>query len=373
MIRILFILPCLLAFNVTAQEVFVEYPYNPDSTSDQVIGTEDLLDFLPTFGFEFEPNSLEVNGVSLALYLQALNETISVLEAKVEALEAAEDSSSSFDGTYGSLTGTPALFDGNYSSLTGAPSLSDVATTGSYDDLIDQLTREDIVKMAHHFDAYYPDEDDPEFNPFIPPIGLQLSGFNLPGIAFRGATFKNADFSGAGLNNADFTDTQFISTSFENANLTNADFTGAVLNNGHSTEPNGGANFSNANLTGVIWPANGLGGCTFWGMDLSGTDWSGFNLVMTSLAYSDLSNANLSNANLTWSYLREANFTGANLSGADLTYANLEGVDFTNADLSNAFFNGIGYNGEPASWTGAYILNCAFCNCTDANNDNYCD
>lgn len=372
MTRILSILPCLLAFNVTAQEVFVEYPYNPDSTSDQVIGTEDLLDFLPTFGFEFEPNSLEVNGVSLALYLQALNETISVLEAKVEALEAAEDSSSSFDGTYGSLTGTPALFDGNYSSLTGAPSLSDVATTGSYDDLTDKLTREDIVKKAHHFDAYYPDEDDPEFNPFIPPIGLQLSGFNLPGIAFRGATFKNADFSGAYLRNADFTDTQFLSTSFENADLKNADFTGAMLNNGDVTEPFNGCNFSNANLTGVIWPANGLMACVFQDMDLSGTDWSGFNLVATYFAYSDLSNANLSNTNLTWSSFNGANLSGANLSGADLDHANLEGVDFTNADLSN-ITSPYGYEGEPSSWTGAYILNCTICNCTDANNDNYCD
>lgn len=43
-----------------------------------------------------------------------------------------------FSGSYTDLTSKPTLFDGAYSSLTGKPTLATVATSGSYNDLIDK-------------------------------------------------------------------------------------------------------------------------------------------------------------------------------------------------------------------------------------------
>ncbi len=45
-----------------------------------------------------------------------------------------------FDGNYNNLTNKPTLFDGQYSSLTGTPSLATVATSGSYNDLSNKPT-----------------------------------------------------------------------------------------------------------------------------------------------------------------------------------------------------------------------------------------
>lgn len=43
-----------------------------------------------------------------------------------------------FDGTYAALTGKPTLFDGTYASLTGKPSFATVSATGSYTDLLNK-------------------------------------------------------------------------------------------------------------------------------------------------------------------------------------------------------------------------------------------
>ena len=40
--HLLTIISCLLALNITAQEVVVEYPYNPDFENDGNVGVEDL-------------------------------------------------------------------------------------------------------------------------------------------------------------------------------------------------------------------------------------------------------------------------------------------------------------------------------------------
>ncbi|DAC33817.1 MAG TPA: FtsX-like permease family protein [Candidatus Poseidoniaceae archaeon] len=119
--------------------------------------------------------------------------------------------------------------------------------------------------------------------------------------------------------------------------------------------------------------------------NLSGTDLTGANLSGALMIGTDLSGADLSGADLTgavWAPVLSPfeppmpGFTGANLSGADLTGANLSSADLTNAnligaDLTGAFFAGANLSG--VNWTGAYILGCMGCDCSDENNDNYCD
>ena len=49
---------CLFAMNMSAQTGFVEFPYNPDSDNDDMIGTEDLLGLLSLYGSEFSEEGL---------------------------------------------------------------------------------------------------------------------------------------------------------------------------------------------------------------------------------------------------------------------------------------------------------------------------
>lgn len=307
-----------------------------------------FIAFSFTAGAQVLDSTMIGNSMFVNLNYAKLDSTIRALTAKIEVLEAAQSSGAAFDGTY--------------SSLIGAPTFATVATTGSYGDLTTQLTQEEIIHMAYSLNSN-PDMFD-LFNNKV----LDLSGLDFMGAAFRGAKIMFSDFSDTNLANADFSYARVEATSFENANLMNANFTGARLN----SQPLNGCNFSGANLSGVTWTGAELQDCGFSNQNLSGIDWNGKNLTGINLIGTDLSNANLSNTDLSWAFLENTDCTGANLSGAEFTDSSLDGVDFTNADLSNA----IGYsisNGEPSSWTGAYILNCSSCTCTDANNDNYCD
>ena len=54
-------LVCLFAMNMSAQTGFVEFPYNPDSDGDDLIGTADLIDLLALFGLEFSEEDLYLN------------------------------------------------------------------------------------------------------------------------------------------------------------------------------------------------------------------------------------------------------------------------------------------------------------------------
>jgi hypothetical protein len=49
---------CLFIMNMSAQTGFVEFPYNPDSDNDDMIGTEDLLGLLSLYGSEFSEEGL---------------------------------------------------------------------------------------------------------------------------------------------------------------------------------------------------------------------------------------------------------------------------------------------------------------------------
>lgn len=63
----------------TAQ-IAIEYPYNPDSDGDEVVGTADLLQLLTVFGMEFQLDSIYVDGVGLEIFLQDLTELVLSLQ-----------------------------------------------------------------------------------------------------------------------------------------------------------------------------------------------------------------------------------------------------------------------------------------------------
>jgi hypothetical protein len=52
---------CFFCLAMSAQTGFVEFPYNPDSDGDDLIGTADLLDLLALYGLEFSEEDLYLN------------------------------------------------------------------------------------------------------------------------------------------------------------------------------------------------------------------------------------------------------------------------------------------------------------------------
>lgn len=72
---------------VEAQTGLVEFPYNPDSDGDDIIGVIDLLDLLVLFGDEFDEESLYVNDEdSEAVYHIVGDWTYGMCEAKCREL-----------------------------------------------------------------------------------------------------------------------------------------------------------------------------------------------------------------------------------------------------------------------------------------------
>jgi surface protein len=63
---------CFLALSLSAQET-ITYPYNPDGDADGYIAIYDLQDLLSTYGLNFSPGEIDVDGVTLTEYLTALN------------------------------------------------------------------------------------------------------------------------------------------------------------------------------------------------------------------------------------------------------------------------------------------------------------
>ena len=85
-----------------------------------------------------------------------------------------------------------------------------------------------------------------------------------------------------------------------------------------------------------------------------------------------LANSNLSNTSWENTVLYDANLTNANLTGADFYRAWISYANLTNANPTHASFVGV-YDQDDVTWTGAYILGCTGCTCTDADSDDYCD
>ncbi|MDA8606603.1 hypothetical protein N9L13_06190, partial [Flavobacteriales bacterium] len=57
-------------------QIEIDYPYNPDSDGDEVIGSADLLSLLSVFGVQFELDSIYIDGIGLEAFLLELTEIV---------------------------------------------------------------------------------------------------------------------------------------------------------------------------------------------------------------------------------------------------------------------------------------------------------
>ena len=80
------LLAAVFALPTSATAQSVNYPYNPDSDTDQNIGTPDLLSLLTIFGSEFLPDPMAIDSLTLEEYLQLLQESIAETNAALDAI-----------------------------------------------------------------------------------------------------------------------------------------------------------------------------------------------------------------------------------------------------------------------------------------------
>lgn len=89
-----FVATLAVAFACTAiaQEIVVEYPYNPDVDTDDQIGVTDLMGILSGFGDDFAPEGIMVNSIELTAFLMNMQATIMALQTQVASLQNEVDS-----------------------------------------------------------------------------------------------------------------------------------------------------------------------------------------------------------------------------------------------------------------------------------------
>jgi hypothetical protein len=85
---------CVLTLSLTAQEPLT-YPYNPDATGDENIGSTDLIELLTLYGGQFLPEEIMVGDTMLSSWILILNQTLinqqlvidSLIQANIENIE----------------------------------------------------------------------------------------------------------------------------------------------------------------------------------------------------------------------------------------------------------------------------------------------
>ena len=89
---LLTIISCLLALNLTAQEVVVEYPYNPDFENDGNVGVEDLMQLLASFGMGFDVDEITIDELTLSDWISLFNTALIEQQAIIDSLSLYQDS-----------------------------------------------------------------------------------------------------------------------------------------------------------------------------------------------------------------------------------------------------------------------------------------
>ena len=177
--------------------------------------------------------------------------------------------------------------------------------------------------------------------------GLDFKGANLAHAKLGGADLTGTDMSGANLAGASLDRSVLIKTSFRNANLAGASIVMPALSAAFDIDPADAPSFAGANLTGVRFLARmrgaDLSGATFAHANLAPHESVrvDFNMLRTTfsscnLKGTDFSNADLSGVLFEFADLRGANFTNANLTRADMSHADLRGAKFDGATLVGA-------------------------------------
>jgi uncharacterized protein YjbI with pentapeptide repeats len=230
-------------------------------------------------------------------------------------------------------------------------------------------------------------------SPHTCPTGTSIVKGKFKGTDFSGVDFTNANLGGANMSGAKL------------AGVNSAHITGIPahlpknwqLQSGYLIGP--GANFSQANLSGMVFTRANLSGASFYHANLSNVDFGSSNLKKASLSSATLTGAKFAKASMVgvisayengqpaslpkyWrvivgqfqgapveylvgpgasiggAQLGGANFAGMNLkhiylAGAHLTSANFTGTNLTGANLASAGLGTANFTG--ANLTGASI------------------
>ena len=176
----------------------VDYPYNPDSNGDSLIGISDLIDMLATFGGPFQPAPITLEDEPLESILTTLIQQVNALQTQVADLESEVVSKDSIIAlTWGKsfvnadLSGAT-FIDANlsYADFTGAD-LSGANLTDSYF----YLASLDLSNLS---EANLTNTD---------LFQASLMSADLTGANLSFALLGEADLSGASVAGADFFDT----------------------------------------------------------------------------------------------------------------------------------------------------------------------
>jgi hypothetical protein len=90
--HLLTLIGCCLALSLSAQELTLDYPYNPDYENDGNVGVEDLLQLLAYFDMGFEVDDIVIDEVTLTQWLQTISQTLINQQATIDSLQASLDS-----------------------------------------------------------------------------------------------------------------------------------------------------------------------------------------------------------------------------------------------------------------------------------------
>lgn len=146
-------------------------PYNPDSNADSAIGSADLIDLLATFGYEFLPPTIELEGEDIMAVIVGLTEQVAALQNQVEQLENA------------------------------------------------QITQDSIIALTWLRNLRQ----------------TQLSGVSMVDFDLSQVDFSHANLQGAQLMNSSLDNAIFDSANLQGVNLTNADMDATILLNADLT------------------------------------------------------------------------------------------------------------------------------------------
>ncbi len=176
---------------------------------------------------------------------------------------------------------------------------------------------------------------------------------DVSGLSLVGKDMSQADFTGSNFSKCNFSGGTFVGTTFFSCDLRGADLTNAVLSRADFRGAHlAGANLSGANLDsadlreGRIMERGESG--TLVNKPLPAfpkgksptTNLTGAKLTDTSMEKVKAMAADFSDADLSGVMLNQANLSGANFDGANLTRVDFTGSDLTRANLSNAVMAG---------------------------------
>ena len=259
----------------------ITYPYNPDSDGDQYVSVSDVLSTISSFGSEFNPAEIQIDGVGLAEFILELQNQSSA------DLSNAGLSNAQLSGV-----------DLSYANLSDA-NLSDADLSGA--DL----------------------------------SGAILGGADLTGADLSGANLYGAELNGAGLPR--------IAAGYYHTVYGLAD--GTAMSVGYNGFGQLGDGTTTDRSTAVVVQAadgtplgTGDSGAVIavaagWGHTIYGLD-DGTAMGVGNNYYGQLGNGGTSGSNAANTALvavLDVNLYGADLTGADLSGANLSGVTWTGA------------------------------------------